>query len=157
MILSAGLPMAPKKNSKIPIDNHIIRYIPPSRLRKDENDKVIGVLGVAFALKPNEKYLSATWLEYFPDKVDAVIAIRNSNLSVKPKSGFAIGKVDSIQSACLYSSATRVFIVYDPTILPKPNLGHVAVKNFPSDDTGLLELLAAEAWADGLILNSDIP
>jgi hypothetical protein len=43
----------------------MVRYVPWSRLRKVEDDNVLGVLGGAFKLRTNEDYLSATWAEFF--------------------------------------------------------------------------------------------
>lgn len=159
MNLNVGLSMPPKKNSKIPINNHVIRYVPWTKLRKDENDNVIGILGEAFKLRDNEKSLSAAWLEYFqyPIRNDQIIAavqaMRASRLAVKPNSGFAIGKVDDIQSTCIARNVKNVRIVYSPS---NDNEAHVAVKSLPGDDSDLLELLASEAWTE-LILNKNIP
>jgi hypothetical protein len=160
MNLDAGLSMPPKKNSKIPINNHVIRYVPWSKLRKNEDDEVIGILGEAFKLRENEKSLSATWLEYFQHTiredqiVEAVKAMRaNGSPVVKPKSGFALGKVNDIQSACIERKVKNVRIVYSPS---DNNEAHVSVRSLPGDDSRLLELLAEEAWAE-LILNSSIP
>jgi hypothetical protein len=61
----------------LPDDHRVVRYVPWSRLRRDEDDNVIGVLGVAFKLRDGEEYLSATWAEFFrlapPDNVTAAI------------------------------------------------------------------------------------
>jgi hypothetical protein len=148
--------MPPRK--KIPPDNHIIRYVSWTRLRKDENDKVIGILNEAFKRKENEKGLSTTWLEYFPgdrenQKIAAVQAMRASKLVVTSKSGFAFGKVGDIQSACINRGTNKVRIIHTPS---KDNEAHVDVLALPREDSDLLELLATEVWND-YILNSDIP
>ncbi|WP_020161290.1 hypothetical protein [Methylobacter marinus] len=151
--------MPPRKNTKIPADNHIIRYIPWTKLRKNENGEVIGIISEAFKIRDTEKYLSATWLEYFqrPLRKDQIIAaveeMRASNLAVKPKSGFSLGKVSDIESVCTKRNIKNIRIVYSPS---DNNAAHVAVKSLPGDDLELLELLATEAWAE-LILNSSIP
>ena len=81
----------------LPDEDHAVRYVPWARLRKTEDDVVIGVIGAAFKLRAGEDYLSATWLEYFKQATrqenikSAVKAIRKSNIDVRPKSGFAIG------------------------------------------------------------------
>jgi hypothetical protein len=49
----------------LPDDHHVVRYVPWARLRKDEHENVIGVLGAAFRLRDGEQYLSATWAEFF--------------------------------------------------------------------------------------------
>lgn len=152
--------MSIKRNGFIPEDNHVIRYIPWSKLRKDENNKVIGILGEAFKPRPSDKEgLSAAWVEYsqndsHQNKIEETIKIlRNSELVVKPKSGFAIGKVLDIKSSCRKIKNIEVNAIYKPS--PK-NEAHVEVRRLPQDDSELHELLAEEAWAE-LILNESIP
>jgi hypothetical protein len=66
----------------LPPEDHVVRYVPWARLRKDEEDNVIGVLGAAFRLREGEEYLSATWAEFFKKSIhceaveSAVKAIR---------------------------------------------------------------------------------
>lgn len=144
------------KVRKLPPEHHVVRYIPWSKLRKDENDKVLGVLGVAFQLRPGERALSATWLEYFAGErevqiIAAVHAVRASDLKPGAKSGFSIGKVAVITTACA-NRGHKVRIVHEPGV---DNKAHVAVRRMPGDDAELLEILAAEAWAE-LVLNSEI-
>jgi hypothetical protein len=145
------------KGQTIPSEHHIVRYIPWSKLRKDENDDVLGVLGVAFQPRLGEKALSATWLEYFPGErevqITAVVhAVRASDLKPGAKSGFAIGKVVVITAACA-NRGHKVRIVHEPRV---DNKAHVGVRRMPRDDAELLEILAAEEWAE-LVLNSEIP
>jgi hypothetical protein len=134
-----------KRNRKLPPDNHIIRYVPWTRLRKNKNDEVIGILGDAFKLREGEQYLSATWLEFFNNlgeepRIEAIRAIRLTPLIVRPKSGFAIGKVSTIQSACMKYKVKNVRIIHSPN---------------KSNEAELFEHLATEAWAE-LILNEDV-
>jgi hypothetical protein len=80
--------MASKKTKKIPPDNHVVRYASWNKLRRDENDEVIGVLGEAFRMRDSDKSLSTTWLEYFGGSrneqiVAAVRAIRASAIAHK--------------------------------------------------------------------------
>lgn len=145
------------KGQKLPSEHHVVRYIPWSKLRKDDNDNVLGVLGVAFQLRHGEKVLSATWLEYFSGERDeqiiaAVHAVRASDLKPGGKSGFAIGKVGVIATACA-NGGHKVRIVHEPGA---DNKAHVGIRRMPRDDAELLEILAAEAWAE-LVLNSQIP
>ena len=63
------------------------------------------MLGEAFRLKEDEKELSVTWLEYFEGDrpaqvIKSVKAIRASNLKPGGRSGFAIGKVSAVTTAC---------------------------------------------------------
>jgi hypothetical protein len=147
-----------KNKRKIPDDNHVIRYVPWSRLRRNGNDEVIGILGEAFHLREKDKgRLSATWLEYFDPNgeellIQAVRTIRASLLVVKPNSGFAKGNISTIKVACMkYKSKIRV--VHAPS---GGNNAHVSIIGLPEDNSELFELLASEAWAD-LVLNKDIP
>jgi hypothetical protein len=144
------------KGQKLPPEDHIIRYVPFGKLRKDEDDNVLGLLAEAFRRRPGEKYLSSTWLEYFEGNREqqlclAVQTIRSS-LSVGKKSGFAIGNVQKLSLVCAERNH-KIRIVHEPE---DDNAAHVAVRRIPSDDEGLLELLAAEMWAE-LVLNTDVP
>lgn len=158
--------MAFKKATVIPSDNHILRNVPPNKLRKDENDNVIGILGEAFKLRDGESYLSATLLEHFPGSyteqtIHAVKEIRKY-YKVKPKAGFAIGKVGDIKAICEEKKNRKIFVVSHPTKTmtldgePYNNASHVAINSWPSDDMELLELLASETWCN-LVLNNSVP
>ena len=46
------------RDDPIPDENHVSRYCPPSRVEDGMP------LASAFALKPNEQFLSVNWLEY---------------------------------------------------------------------------------------------
>ena len=61
------------KITNLPDEHHVMRYVPWTRLRKDEDDNVLGFLGDAFKLKPNEDHLSVNWLEYFDGDRDMKI------------------------------------------------------------------------------------
>ena len=143
--------------TKLPAEHHIVRNVAWGKLRKDENDpeKVIGVLGEAFKLRPAEDTLSTTWLEYFAgtrrDKIfGAIRAMRASRLDIKTKSGFAIGNVGAVAAvAAAHNYSIRV--LHEPA---DDNKAHVAVRRWPRDDMTLFELLAAEAWSD-FVLNND--
>ncbi|MFK5978692.1 MAG: hypothetical protein QM488_07380 [Rhizobiaceae bacterium] len=145
-----------KKGERIPIEHNVVRYISFSKLRKDENDVVVGILGTAFQLREQEKYLSTTYLEHFSapktqQVISAVHAIRASDLKVGGKAGFAIGMVSDIQGTCL-SRNHKIRIISEPE---NDNKAHVAIRQFPTDDSELLELLSADAWSE-LVLNKDV-
>jgi hypothetical protein len=144
------------KGQKLPPDEHVVRYVPWSKLRKDENDNVLGILGEAFKLRPDEKALSTTWLEYFyGDRVSQIVAsvraIRASHLKPGGKSGFAIGNVGAITAPCA-DRKHKIRIVHDPK---NDNKAHTSVRQFPREDILLLELLAADAWSE-LVLNATV-
>jgi hypothetical protein len=154
--------MAIKKNVPIPEDNHILHHIPWNKLRKNENDEVIGILGEVFKMRETEKYLSANWLEHFTgtygEQIIAAVQEVRKCLVVRSKSGFAIGKVDDIKTLCTEKRNLKIRIVYYPTTTKTgyKNNSHVAVKSLPADDMELFELLATEAWCH-LVLNCSIP
>jgi hypothetical protein len=144
-------------NAKISEEHSLLRYVPWGRLRKDADETVLGVLPGAFALRPGEEYLSATWIEYFagnkPAQVAlAVKAVRASNLTVKTKSGFAIGVVKEIVSGC-ECIKIRIRILHEEA---PDNPAHAAVRRWPNDNDDLFALMADERWNE-LVLNKDIP
>lgn len=137
--------------------HHVIRYVPWARLRKDEDDNVLGVLSAAFRLRDEETFLSATWAEHFDgahdEQVEAGIrAIRGSKLKVKPKSGFAVGRVAEIDGACRgYGHKVRFLHEREDD-----NEAHAALRRWPREAEELFELLAEEAWCR-TIRNADVP
>lgn len=150
--------MEPKEKSKgtiLPDEDHVMRYVSWTKLRKDEDNRIIGFLPQAFELRPTETSLSVNWLEYFQgDRVsqirDSVRLFRNT-YDVKPKSAFGIGNIGKIRETCS-AAGTRVRIVYDPT---KDNKSHAVVRNLLREEQSLLDALAADAFVE-LIHNTDI-
>jgi hypothetical protein len=146
--------------TKLPPEHHIVRNVPWGKLRKadDDPERVVGVLGQAFTMRPVENTLSTTWLEYFAGSRQeqihgAVRAMRASNLEIKPKSGFAIGNVGSIATVAAAHGGYKIRVLHEPA---DDNKAHVAVRRWPRDDMALFEILAAEAWSE-LVLNKDYP
>lgn len=144
----------------VPEENHVVRYVSWARLRKDENDNVIGVLGAAFRLREDEEFLSSTWAEFHkqPTREEnihaAINTIRASKLEVKPKSGFAIGLVADIKAACLARPKNhKIRVIHESE---DDNKAHTALRGWPRDDEDLLNLLAEEPWAEHR-LNSAVP
>jgi hypothetical protein len=157
MLHNVGLQMA---TTYLPETDHVVRYVPWSRLRKDENDNVIGVLGVAFRLREGEDYLSATWAEFFNDSThkarvsSAVKAIRASKVDVRPRSGFAIGNVGGVKSTCLADKRKhRIRVIHEAM---DDNPAHAALRLWPHDNDALLDLLAEGEWS-ATVLNKDVP
>jgi hypothetical protein len=139
----------------LPDDHCVVRYVPWARLRKDENDNVVGVLGAAFRLRNNEEYLSATWAEFFSasgcdeNLACAVRAIRASDMDVRPKSGFAVGKVGPIKARCLADQKRyKIRVIHERT---SDNPGHAALRLWPRENEPLLELLAETDWSTTLL------
>lgn len=143
----------------VPDENHVVRYVPWARLREDEHDNVLGVLGAAFRLRDAETYLSATWAEFFSGAHDDCVAsairtIRASRIDVRPRSGFAIGNVRRVKETCLADQKKhKIRVVHEPE---SNNAAHTALRGWPRDNEPLLELLAEDAWAE-TILNRDVP
>ena len=133
----------------------MVRYVPWSRLRRDDEENVIGFLGEAFALKPDEKSPSYVWLEYFEGdrqkRIEHSVTTFRGTIKVGSKSAFAIGKIGKIKSIC-EENGFRVRVVYDPI---DGNPAHSEIRKFPRDEVALLEALATEAFVD-LVKNSDV-
>jgi hypothetical protein len=144
------------KITNLPNEDHVMRYVPWTKLRKDEDDNVLGFLGEAFKLKPDEPYLSVNWLEHFDGdrevKIQAAVKTFRSTLKVGTKSAFGIGNVGRIKEICRVRGA-NVRIVHEPE---EDNQSHSAIRRFPRDDVMLLDALAADAFLE-LIHNAAIP
>lgn len=130
--------------------DRIVRYVPWSKLRKNEEETVVyGPLGSAFALRKDEEYLSVTWCEYHSGSDDeslrcAVEKIRCSDLRVGGKARFAVARAAAVRK-CAENIGKRVRIIHEAEA---DNPAHVAVRNWPSMDNEFLELIAEEVWAD---------
>jgi hypothetical protein len=144
------------KIMNLPDEDHVMRYVPWGRLRKDQDDNVLGFLGDAFKLRPTEDHLSVNWLEYFDGdrnaKIRASVRVFRKTMDVGGKSAFGIGNVAKIKSVCRAYSAT-VRIVYEPR---DDNGSHSGIRRLPRDDFTLLEALAADAFVE-LIHNGAVP
>ncbi len=141
---------------EIPDPHHVVRFVSPSLVVKDENQVPTGgIAPQAFKLKPkDEGKLSVVWLEYFAgdgqaQRVAAVKSLRNS-MDVRPRSGFAVGQVGAIKARCLPHA---IRIVHAPVDI---NLAHAEVINLPENDDTLLEALATGEWSE-LLLNTNVP
>ncbi len=144
------------KITNLPNEDHVMRYVPWTKLRKDENDNVLGFLGEAFKLKLDEPYLSVNWLEHFDGerevKIQASVKTFRSTLKVGTKSTFGIGNVGRIKEICRARDA-NVRVVHEPE---ENNQSHSAIRRLPRDDVMLLDALAADAFLE-LIHNAAIP
>jgi hypothetical protein len=142
----------------LPDEDHIVRHV-NSQLLIRENGHVIGCFPQAFALKPGEKYLSASWLEFFHgtkhQRTVKVIAAFAAARSVKPSHGFALGNVGVVKEACS-SFGQKIRVVHEPA-KDNPNPAYTAIRSFRSDDLELLQLLAVEAWNEVIEAKSYLP
>ena len=133
----------------IPSDDSILRWVRFRSLRKDADGAVIGVLFDAFKLRPEDDgALSALWVEFFQseagDQHQQAIAQFAKGVTFKKNDQFAKGKVSDIRDAC-QAYGVQVRIVHEPD----GDLEcHALVRRFNDTNDDLLELLAAEAWAE---------
>ena len=146
------------KWANLPNQDHVIRHVPYSKLRKDEDDNILGFLPEAFALKPIEetkKSISVNWLEYFSGdhevRTERAIQGLRTTKSIGKKSAFAIGNVGNVKEVCKRNGAI-IKIVYAPT---DDNPSHSAIRHLPKDDLSLLQALATDAFCE-LVRNSAI-
>jgi hypothetical protein len=143
------------KGANLPDEDHVMRYVPWTKLRRDEDENVIGFLPHAFELRPEEESLSVNWLEYFngdrENRIRDSVKIFRNTRNVGKKSAFGIGNVGQIKATCGANGAL-VRIVYEPE---PNNQAHSAIRRLPRDDLGLLEALAADAFVE-LVRNVDV-
>ena len=134
----------------LPGDDHVVRFVKNRLLRRgDEDDVVVGALPQAFFRRPDEEYLSVTWVQHFSSDYElglrASAAAMRSQLTIKPRDGFSTGKVGRIAEICVGNSC-RVRILHEPE--PPENPGHSAIRGLPAEDMDLFALLADEAFID---------
>lgn len=144
-----------KKGAILSDHNHVIRHIPWSKLRRDEDDNVLGFLPQAFALRPNEEALSVNWLEIYDGshecRIKKTIHELRSVQKINKKSAFGIANVGIIKEVCKKNN-NSVKVVFTP----RSNIpSHSEIRHFSSEESALLEALAAEAFSE-LIHNADI-
>lgn len=136
--------MAVKRGNSLPGQDHIMRYVPPARLRRDEDGNVLGILPQAFAHRNDEDSLSVNWLEHFKkDKAsnlrDCVDAQR-ATLNVGKNCVYAVAVVDKVKLVCV-KKQKPVRIVYQPT---KGNMAHSALHVQHNEDLNVMSDLALE-------------
>lgn len=144
-----GLLMA--KYDPIPLADHIIRAVSWTRLRKDENENVLGCLWQAFELRDGERYLSTTWREHFnSDLVQIIAAMRRCGMKLTSKSGLAHANVGKVVE-CGNRFGAKLRVLHQP--MPE-NTGYVAVQNLPHEDHELLEMLAVDAVVETVMVGT---
>lgn len=140
----------------IPDLNHVMRHVPWSKLHKNENDKVLGILPQAFALRDGEDGLSVNWVEHYEGSLNEQIkkTVQDIRIAVKvgPKSAFGVNTVIAIKEACKNTNKS-IRVVYWPN---SNNLSHTLIHHPPAEDMALLDALSKEAFTE-LIHNSDVP
>lgn len=143
-------------STNLPNDAHIIRYISYTRLRFDENQCPVGVIGEAFRRKPEEDGLSVTWIEAFSENGDhqrwAAVSAMRATIKVGTKSAFAWAVTGIVRDICIQRNS-KIRIIHAPE---DGNPGHTEIRQIPRDDDVLLDMLASEAFIDWA-MNADIP
>jgi hypothetical protein len=129
----------------LPETDHIVRHVPFKLL-----DGQGLPLPQAFELRPNEKYLSASWLEFFSGGRAAELAgcatLMSHYRQIKSHDVLAVGNVGEIKDACAeFDQKIRIVGEQDSDNL---NLAYVAVRQVRTDNLELLELLAQDVWSD---------
>jgi hypothetical protein len=145
-----------KALSNLPDDDHVMRYVPWGRLRRDGDDNVLGFLPQGFQRRETEESLSVNWIEYFSgdrhSQITASVRMFRQTITVGSKSAFGIGNVGKTKDVCRAHGAV-VRIIYEPT---DDNPAHAGIRRLSREDFTLLEALAADAFVE-LIHNTAIP
>lgn len=136
--------MAIKRGNLLPGQDHIMRYVPPARLRRDEDGNVLGILPHAFAHRNGEDSLSVNWLEYFKkDKASnlrSCVDAQRATLAVGKNCMYAVAVVDRVKQIC-EKKQKPARIVYHPT---KGNAAHAAIYVQHNEDLNVMSDLAFE-------------
>ena len=121
-----------------------MRYVPPARLRKDEDGNVLGILAQAFYHRKDEDSLSVNWLEHFKkDKASNLrecVDAQRATLNVGKNCVYAVAMVDKVKLVCV-KKQKPVRIVYQPI---EGNLAHSALYVQHNDDLNVMSDLALE-------------
>ena len=141
----------------VPDTDHLARRVSYTKQLRDAEDNLLGCMSAAFELRPDEKFLSATWLEFFVGKRHEQIAqsiVATAGGSKLPKStAFAIGNVKKIKKACEIGGV-RIRVINEPD---GNNLAHVALKHWPRDEQELLAIIAGDAWSETVLAKDFVP
>lgn len=133
-----------KMPTPIIAEHHVARHCRSRHIIKDSEGHPVSVFGDAFALRENETYLSAGWVEFFPgNRVEQLAQVRNAMAAgreIKRKDGLAVMNVGEIVETGRTRSI-KVRVLHEP----KPdNPAYAAIRGIPRDHQELLETLATE-------------
>ena len=136
--------MVIKRGHSLPEQDHIMRYVPRSRLRRDEDGNVLGILPQAFAHRDGEEFLSVNWLEHFKQdrtsNLSRCVDAQRATLDVGKNCVYAVAVVEKVKQVCASKQKT-VRIVYQPT---KGNVAHSALHVRHNEDLNIMSDLALE-------------
>lgn len=137
-----------RKNDELPNPSTINRYVGLARMLKDNDGNVEGPSHEAFAVRPNESYLSVTWADYFEGNPDkqlrcGIEAIRSSNYKPAPRGYYCVAITADIRA-----TAYKFGIMPREVYLPEDdNPAHAGVYGISIEDRRLHEELASETWS----------
>ena len=143
-------------NDAIPDEHHVTRYVSWSKVARDKDGNASGVLWKAFALRPDETSLSASWNEFYSGTASAqfggAVAQYREKFDVKPKDVFAVSRIEKIKElGRAHKQNIRVY--FSPSsFLPS----HASISRLGEGGQALSEALAVEGvefWRQ----NSKIP
>ena len=122
----------------ITAEHHVARHCRNRHIIKDPEGRPISVFGDAFALRENETYLSAGWVEFYPGKrLGQLAQLRNAMAAareIKQKDGLAVMNVGKILQAGRTQSV-RVRVLHEA----KPeNPAYAAIRGIPRDHRSYL-------------------
>jgi hypothetical protein len=137
-------------------EHHVARHCRNRHIIKDEDGRAISVFDDAFALRQQETYLSAGWMEFFTgDRSTQLSQLRDTMAAareIKPKDGLAIMNVGRIIDAG-QSRSLRIRVLHEPNA---QNPAYAAIRGIPRDHQEILEALATDTVVD-VVLSEQIP
>lgn len=130
----------------LPDEDHIVRYVPWTRVAKDADDNVLGILPEAFQRREDEDGLSVNWLERvgasdMAAALQATVSLIGNTMKVGKKARLTVSNVHKFKDICA-QRGQQVRIIHAPE---EGNEPHSEVRRIPRDDLRLLEDLAAGA------------
>ena len=138
----------------LPPEDHIARYIRRRLIQFDNDTKdPVGIFPQAFQLRPLERDLSVSWMEYFEGnrKAQMKAVVEHSELELRPRDGFGVLGVAAMDAICQKHGA-KVRIIHEKT---GKNPAHAGVHLYPRDNVAM-EAELANAAARDLSLVVDI-
>jgi hypothetical protein len=135
-------------SSKVPDEDHVLRFVPHARVKRDADERPIGIFPQSFSHRDNEEYLSVTWLQYFGCGYESAYALAahaiRSELRVGNKAAFVVAQVSQLVKACA-ANRVRARVLHEPT---DKNPAHCALRGLQKAEDQLLALLAEEIFTD---------
>ena len=141
----------------VPDADHVARRVSRTKQFRDADDKLLGCLPAAFELRPDEEFLSATWLDFFDgvrhEQIAKAISSTAGGSKLPKSTAFVIGNVGKIKQAC-ETGGVRIRVINEPD---GKNDAHVALRQWPRDNQELLAIIAADAWSETVLAIDYVP